>query len=196
MITTSNEYERAFESWLYENQIKYVAIDQSKRVKVSRDRIKSFDFLLYRPAHAGSLNRTKADLPDRSDVIIAEVKGRKFKGTSLASRTGFDSWVPVDDVKGLLNWEHTLDLQVGEVSEAIFVFAYKFANVDVETDGLEVYEFEDNKYMFYAIRIDDYVRSMKQRSPKWETVFLPADKFREHAIVIDEFLLGRKRAAV
>jgi hypothetical protein len=30
---------------------------------------------------------------------------------------------------------------------------------------------------------------MKRRSPKWQTVTLPADKFRDYAVHISEFLL-------
>ncbi len=47
-----NEYERAFEGWLVENGVQYVMIDQARRRLLARNRIKSFDFLLY-PAGGG-----------------------------------------------------------------------------------------------------------------------------------------------
>ena len=46
MSTAANEYEQAFESWLIDNRLQYVAVDQQKRRVVARSRIKSFDFLL------------------------------------------------------------------------------------------------------------------------------------------------------
>ena len=73
-----NHYERAFESWLRDNHIKYVAVDEQKRATFARSRIKSFDFLLY---------------PPNGQIIIAEVKGRSFKGTSLVNLTGLECWV-------------------------------------------------------------------------------------------------------
>jgi hypothetical protein len=39
--------------------------------------------------------------------------------------------------------------------------------------------------------LEDYRKFMKRRSPKWQTVTLPADKFRESAVHINEFLLCR-----
>jgi hypothetical protein len=42
--------------------------------------------------------------------------------------------------------------------------------------------------MFYAVKLDDYREFMKVRSPKWQTVTLPAAKFREFAIPVRELL--------
>ena len=169
VVTQVNEYEQAFENWLIENRLQYVAVDQQKRMIFARNKIKSFDFLLY-PANSGA--------------VVAEVKGRIFKGTSVIKQTGFECWVTMDDVKGLLRWEQVFD----EDTEASFIFAYKFENVEVEADGAEVYEYNGDRYMFYAVRLEDYREFMKVRSPKWQTVTLPAAKFREFAIPIREYL--------
>ena len=93
-----NHYERAFQNWLIDNRIQYIAIDEHKRAAFARCKVKSFDFLVY---------------PANGQIIIAEVKGRKF---------------------------------------------------------------------------NDYRSFMKRRSPKWQTVTLPADKFRQCAVQISEFL--------
>ena len=66
--------------------------------------------------------------------------------------------------------------------EAAFVFAYRVLNVDVDFDGRESLLVGRNRYLFWAVRVDDYARHMKRRSPKWRTVTLPADAFREVAI--------------
>ncbi len=163
-------YERAFENWLIDNHIQYIAIDEHKRAAFGRCKIKSFDFLLY---------------PHNQQVIIAEVKGRLFKGTSFAKLTGFECWVTTEDIDGLTKWQEVF----GKGHTAVFVFAYKIENIDVDFDGREVYDFDADRYMFFAVKLDDYREFMKQRSPKWQTVTLPADKFRQCAVQIYEFLL-------
>ena len=124
--------------------------------------------------------------PACSGPVIAEVKGRKFKGKSLAALARLECWVTMDDVKGLVRWEQVF----ADGFEAAFIFAYEFENIDVEANGREVYDFQNSRYMFYAVRLDDYREFMKVRSPKWQTVTLPAAKFREFAIPIRELLLA------
>ena len=164
-----NHYERAFENWLVDHRIDYVAEYQHERASFGRVDIKSYDFLLY-PC---------------SRPIIVEVKGRKFKGTSLAKLTGFECWVTAEDVDGLLTWQQVL----GEGHQVIFVFAYKMENVDVDCNGRDVFDFDANSYLFLCVRLEDYRKYMKRRSPKWRTVTLPADKFRQCAMQLSEFLL-------
>jgi hypothetical protein len=164
-----NHYERAFENWLIDNRIQYIAVDDQKRAAFGRSNIKSFDFLLY---------------PRNQQIIIAEVKGRKFKGTSFAKLTGFECWVTAEDIAGLTKWQEVF----GPEHTAIFVFAYKIENIDVDFDGRDVYDFDANRYMFFAVKLDDYRRFMKRRSPKWQTVTLPADKFRRCAVQMQKLL--------
>ena len=166
-----NHYEQAFESWLIDNRVQYVAVDQHKRAAFARNRIKSFDFLLY-PGTA------------RSEVIIAEIKGRKFQGTTLEKMSGLQSWVTIDDVRSLVRWEQVF----GRSYSAVFVFAYCFENVDVEYDGREIYDFDRRKYLFLYVKLDDYRSYMTVRSPKWQTVSLPADCFRDCAVDLNTLL--------
>ena len=165
-----NHYERAFQNWLIDNRIQYIAIDEHKRASFARCKVKSFDFLVY---------------PANGQIIIAEVKGRKFKGTSLAKLTGFECWVTAEDVDGLVKWQRVF----GPAYQALFIFAYKAENVDVDFDGRDVFEFDTDRYVFFAVKLDDYRSFMKRRSPKWRTVTLPADKFRQCAIEISELFL-------
>ena len=169
MAVSLTNYEQAFENWLIDNHVQYVAVDQQKRRIFARSKIKSFDFLLY---------------PSNSQPVIAEVKGRKFKGKSLAALAGLECWVTMEDVRGLIRWEQVF----ADGFEAVFIFVYEFENVDVETDGRDVYDFEQGCYMFYAVRLDDYREFMKVRSPKWQTVTLPAAKFRKFSIPVRELL--------
>jgi len=165
-----NHYERAFENWLIDNRIKYVTIDEHKRAAFARRKVKSFDFLVY---------------PRGGGRIIAEVKGRKFKGTSLAKLTGFECWVTAEDVDALAGWQEVF----GAGHQAVFVFAYRIENVDVDFDGRDVFEYGASRYVFFCIKLGDYRLYMKRRSPKWQTVTLAADKFRKCAVDIGELLL-------
>jgi hypothetical protein len=173
----TNHYERAFENWLVENSVRYVSVDQHKRQAFVRNRVKSFDFLLYRVG---------------GTPVMAEVKGRRFKGTTLAGLKGLECWVTMDDVRGMIQWEQVFNASRerggDETCEAVFVFAYEFENVDVDPDGREVYEFDGSRYTFYVIRLDDYREHMMVRSPKWQTVTLPAAKFRQLALPVRELL--------
>ena len=101
-----NHYERAFENWLKDNRIQYASADEHKRGMVSQCKVKSPDLLVY---------------PSDGRTIIAEVKGRKFRGTSLEKLTGFECWVTRGDVDGLGKWLGVM----GAGHEAVFVFAYR-----------------------------------------------------------------------
>ncbi|MHC4656395.1 MAG: HYExAFE family protein [Planctomycetota bacterium] len=158
-----NHYERAFENWLRDNHIQY-------RATFANSKIKTFDFLLY---------------PPNGQIIIAEVKGRKFKGDSFAKLTGLECWVTTEDIDGLTGWQQVF----GPDHQAIFVFAYKVDNIDVDFDGRDFYDYSRNRYVFFCVKLEDYCKFMKRRSPKWQTVTLPADKFRQCAVQMQNLLL-------
>ncbi len=164
-----NHYERAFESWLLDHGVEYVKADEHKRPGPSHKSVKNFDFLLY-------------PRPDRK--VIVEVKGRTFRGTSLAELTGFECWVTTDDIESLQVWRQALSLD----HEAVFVFAYRVAKADVDFDGHDVLLFGRDQYLFFCIRLDDYCLYMKRRSPRWRTVTLSAESFRRCAIGLSAFL--------
>ena len=164
-----NHYERAFENWLIDNQVRYISLDKHNALKLEHSGIKTFDFFLHLP---------------NDKKVIAEVKGRKFKGVSLENMASLECWVTTDDIDGLLKWREIL----GSDHQIIFVFCYKIDNIDVDFDGKDVFEFESNRYVFFGINFDDYRRFMKQRSPKWRTVTLPAGKFRQCVFQLSDLL--------
>ena len=108
-----------------------------------------------------------------------------FKGTSFAKLTGFECWVTAEDIDGLTKWQEVF----GPGHTAVFVFVYKIENIDVDFDGRDAYDFGANRYVFFAVKLDDYRKFMKRRSPKWKTVTLPADKFRQCAVQMQNLLL-------
>lgn len=167
-----NHYECAFESWLLDHGVEYVKADEHKRPGPPQKSVKNFDFLLYLR-------------PDRR--VIVEVKGRTFKGASVAGLTGFECWVTADDIESLHVWRRALGLD----HEAVFAFAYRMAKADVDCDGHEVLDVGPDRYLFFCIRLDDYCRQMKRRSPKWHTMTLSAESFRRCAIDLAAFLQDR-----
>jgi hypothetical protein len=164
-----NHYERAFEGWLIDHQVEYLRADEHKRIGTPRESVKNFDFLLC--ARSGQ-------------CFIVEVKGRTFHGTNLTDMTGLECWVTLDDVQGLRMWQQAL----GADHEAVFVFTYRIASVDIELDGRETLIMDEETYVFFCISVDDYHRNMKRRSPKWQTVTLPAEVFRRHARELKDLL--------
>ncbi len=167
---SGNHYETAFVNWLIDNRIKFTPIDQSKRTAFGKAKLKSFDFLLY---------------PNEERTIIAEVKGRTFKGKSFEKLTGCECWCLADDVEGLSQWQRIF----GDGNDAFFIFAYCIENVDVDLDGRTGYEVKGKTYLFFAIALDDYKANMKLRSPRWKTVTLSAENFRKYAIPLEQLLL-------
>jgi len=169
-----NHYERAFESWLKDNGIQYLLVDQQKRAAFSKSKIKSFDFLFYTPD---------------SNAYITEIKGRKFTGKTFTAFGSLPNWVTIDDVKGLENWIKIF----GGRYQGLFVFAYDLENIDVDTDGRKIYEYLDGRYVFTAIRLSDYQRGATGRSKKWETVHLSAEFYKNCVIDADELICRKVR---
>lgn len=168
--TAVNHYELAFRNWLEDSGIRYVVIDQQKRVAFAHTRVKSFDMLIY---PKGS-----------KEVMVAEVKGKKFEGTSLVGLSGMQNWVTMEDIRGLKTWEEAM----GEGHKGVFVFVYELILPDVELDGREAWEFDGRRYVFFCVRLDDYLSWMTVRSTQWRTLFLPARGFRNCCIDADQML--------
>jgi hypothetical protein len=164
-----NHYERAFENWLIDRRVPYVRAEEHKRPGLPPQSVKNFDFLVY-PG------------PDRK--LIVEVKGRTFAGTTLAGLKGLECWVTADDIESLQTWRQAL----GRDHEAILVFAYRVASADVDFDGHGAFRYDRDTYLFFYVPLDDYCRHMTRRSPKWQTMTLPAEKFRQYAADLSSLL--------
>ena len=167
-----NVYEQAFECFLRENKLPFVWIDQNKRPEFQDGPVKNFDFLV----------KPDSDLP-----VLIELKGRTFKGTSLSGLKGMDAWVTFEDVEALSHW-HGVFAREKPQSRAFFVFAFQFANIDVETDGWDVYDWADKRFLFLALPVEQYRDRMKIRSPKWQTVHLASQDFRAMAMPIEKIV--------
>ena len=177
----SNQYEKAFASWLIDNRVEFVPVDQQRRAVFARSRIKSFDFLVYpkTPDAGGGSNSSSRDIFNAAPTIV-EVKGKLFKGSSLKNLTGLQNWVTTADIRGLTAWEDSFD--GAQPFRAIFVFVYRLEYPYAEKGSYHTYEYDGERFFFLAVSLDDYKKNMTVRSPSWQTVSLGAADFRSLAV--------------
>jgi hypothetical protein len=103
MADRTVHYEAAFEGFLRERRIPYVAVDEAKKALFANAKLKSFDFVVY---------------PQNKQRLLIDVKGRSLR--NRAKRSGFETWATEADVKDLLQWEQVF----GEGFSAVFAFVY------------------------------------------------------------------------
>ena len=163
----SVHYEAAFEDYLRSRQSPYVAVDDTHRALFSGAKLKSFDFLVYA---AGG------------ETLIVDVKGRRLPTKGAWGKTP-QNWVTQEDADGLKKWQEVF----GPGFTAVFVFAYWLDGPPPAADA-SVHLYEGANYRFVGIRLDDYLRHARVRSPRWQTLTLPAGIFRESSRPAHEFL--------
>ena len=181
-------YEQAFEHYLRANRIPYVAVDEAKKALlpactgatggVGEDvgglagsaganaggnvggAIKSFDFVVYAEARN----------------LLVDVKGRMFGSASSRSSLSnrrFESWVTLEDIDGLQQWQELF----GGDFEAVFVFAYCLRQQPPDALFESVLSHGGRWYALREVNLADYRRHMVRRSEKWGTVHIPAKAY-------------------
>ena len=74
-----NHYEAAFEAYLRDRRLGYVAVDESRRSSLDDEPVKSIDFIVY--GHGGAR-------------LLVDIKGRKFPGGKAGRpRYTWQNWV-------------------------------------------------------------------------------------------------------
>lgn len=167
MANRDNHYEAAFEAFLRSRRIPYVAVDESKRSVLADASIKSLDFLV-----SSSTGVT----------WLVDVKGRNFPGG--AQKQYWKNWSTQDDLTSMAQWQRLF----GERFEALFVFAYRVLGDRSPLPREELFEYRESLYAFVAIRLDQYAFHARQISPRWDTVAMPAERFRELAQPFERLL--------
>ncbi len=163
-----SHYEQAFERFLSERGVAYVSVDDARHAAGGRPRIKMFDYIVYPP---GGVN------------YLVDVKGRKVRGGAASTRR--ECWVTRGDLEGLKRWAQAF----GDGFEAAFVFAYWLEEGTKTRGGRSVRGevapgtgarvcLAGRQYEFVVVRLDDYRRHARQRSPRWRTVTLGSEAFR------------------
>ncbi len=158
-------YEAAFEAYLREHAIPYVAVDEAKKALFCNARLKSFDFVVY--------NREGPNL-------LVDVKGRQAKGKVKTS--SLQNWTTEQDVSDLLQWQQVF----GNGFTAVFIFVYWIDPPLTPGPGMFVYR--DRWYLVLGVNLAEYQEHMRRRSVKWKTVALPQAHFKSLARPIEDWL--------
>ena len=156
-----NHYEAAFEAYLRDARLAYVAVDESRGATLDDEPIKSLDFIVY-------------GLGERR--LLVDVKGRKYPGGKVDKPTwSWQNWSTLEDVDGLERWEQ----RFGGGHQGLLVFIYHILPlVDLRPGTPDLWHWRGRRYLMRAIPVGDYKQSMRIRSPKWGTVHLPGEAFR------------------
>jgi len=157
-----NHYETAFEAYLQWHGLGYVAVDETRRALLGQVPLKSLDFIVF---------------GEHGSRLCVDVKGRRFPGGKPERpRCVWECWSTLDDVDSLARWAALS----GPGYQGVLVFAYHLLpTVEVPGDTTDLWTWCGRRYLLRAVAADDYRRCMRVRSPRWGTVWLPTERFRE-----------------
>lgn len=157
----SNHYESAFEAYLRDARLPYVAVDESRRATLDDEPVKSIDFIVHGLGDAR---------------LLVDVKGRQFPGGKDDKRTYvWQNWSTLEDIDGLERWEN----RFGTGYQGVLVFIYHLLPiVDMPPGTPDLWHWRGKRYLMRAVAVADYKQAMRTRSPKWGTVYLPGAAFR------------------
>jgi hypothetical protein len=166
MAKRDNHYEAAFEAWLRQLRLPYVAVDESQRAPVGQRTLKSLDFLV--------------SPPDQPTGWLVDVKGRQFP---TAKHQYWRNWSTADELESLAGWERVF----GPQFQGLLVFAYNIIGDRAPLPAEELFAYRDRLYGFVGIRLDHYTSWATQLSARWNTVTVSAPRFRALARPVREF---------
>jgi hypothetical protein len=168
MANRDNHYEAAFEAYLRQRSISYIAIDESRRSVLAGESIKSLDFIV----HGG-----------RRGSWLVDVKGRRFPAGDEA-RQYWKNWSTRDDLRAMAAWERLF----GPGFHGLLVFAYAITGDRSPLPARQLFTFRERHYAFVGVRLSDYACFARPISAAWQTVGLPSGQFRQIARPLEEFL--------
>ena len=163
-----NHYEAAFEAYLRATLVPYVAVDEARRSLTACRSLKSLDFIVS-PRSAG----------DAGAPWLVDVKGRRFP--SGKGKHYWKNWTTRDELQSLSAWEEIM----GRTGRGLLVFAYNVVGDRAPLPAAELFAFRGGLYGFVGIRLDHYASGCKPLSPRWDTVFMPTQAFRQLACGTD-----------
>ena len=158
-------YEAAFEDYLRQKGLPYIAVDEAKKALFAGAKLKSFDFVVYRPTGKN---------------LLVDVKGRKLSGKN----NSLQNWTTREDIDDLRQWQDIF----GDGFCAIFLFMYWWDARPETAPFKELIEHQGNWYAMLGITVADYREHMRARSEAWGTVHLPTADFKRLAKPFDEWL--------
>lgn len=171
MTNRENHYEAAFEEYLRTRRIPYVAVDEAKRSRWADGSIKSLDFIVS---------------PSVDQSWLVDVKGRRFP--SGEQKQYWKNWSTRDDLVSLAQWERLFGDRFG----GLFVFAYNVVGDRAPLPAEELFAFRGGLYGFVGVRLSDYAYHARPISPRWDTLAIPTQRFRELAAPVDLLFAGEE----
>ncbi len=167
MANRTNHYEAATEAYFRRLGIPYLAIDEQRRSLLGHVSVKNLDFVVTAPGGASWL---------------VDVKGRRFPAGR--GRQFWKNWSTRDDLDSMARWEQLF----GPRAAGLFVFAYHLVGRESPVPADQVFEFRGALYAFVGVRLIDYVRDARQISPRWQTLSLSTQRFRQCARPLAQWL--------
>ena len=158
-------YEAAFEDYLRRNGLPYIAVDEAKKALFAGAKLKSFDFVVYRP---------------NGKNLLVDVKGRKLSPTS----SSLQNWTTREDIDDLRQWQDIF----GSDFCAMFLFMFHWPSTPETTPLKDLFLHRERWYSMLAISVTDYREFIRRRSLAWNTVHLPVKEFQRLAKPFDEWL--------
>jgi len=168
MAKRDNHYEAAFEEFLRQRQIPYVAVDETKRALLGDASLKSLDFIVSTPL---------------GNSWLVDVKGRRFPAG--AQKQYWKNWSTRDDLRSLTAWQRLF----GPASRGLLVFAYDVVGDRAPLAEDQLFAYHDKLYGFVGIELSQYATYSRPISKAWDTLAIPTKRFRTVAAHVDEFFL-------
>ena len=166
-----NHYEVAFEAFLRDRRVPYLAIDEKKRSLLeSGESLKNLDFVVHAPG---------------GNSWLVDVKGRKFP-SGTEHRSYWKHWTTLDDLVGMGRWQTLFGNTKG-----LFVFAYMICGARAPLPQEKLFAFRGELYAFVAITYFEYLCESHLISPRWKTYAMPTKKFRNLARPFEDFVTPR-----
>lgn len=181
MAKRENHYDAAFEAYLREQEIPYVAVDEARRspggsADTDGATLKNLDFIVSPRA------------ADRSFLI--DVKGRQFP--SGRRKQLWRNWTTRDELNSLARWEALF----GDRFSSLLVFAYWVVDDVAPLPPDDLFSFRGQLYGFVGIRLHHYLTFGRLISPRWNTLAVSGGQFRALARPVHElFAADRKLKA-
>lgn len=175
MANRDNHYEAAFEAYLRERRLPYIAVDEARRSLVPDGSLKSLDFIVSPPGEV---------------AWLIDVKGRRFPSGDEHHQY-WKNWLTRDDLRSLAAWQS----HFGSGFCPLLVFAYHLVGSRSPLPGEQLFEFRGEHYGFLGVRSADYLPHARPLSESWDTVAMPAGLFRRAARPL-ESMLDQSLAAV
>jgi len=171
-MKSDNHYESALDAFLRERGAAVVPVVEARRSYLDADSVKSPDFIVVAP---------------RDAKLVVDVKGRKFPGTSKSGkpRNTWQNWCEREDVFSLFRWAE----RFGDGFRGVLAFVYDLdLQVELPANTPDLFAFRGRLYLLRGVLVNEYRAHMRTRSPRWGTVHLLTDDFRELVKPISYFL--------